>query len=167
MKKENGITLVSLVLYIVIFTATLGLLSALSNYIFGNLDNISTDSVSSEEFNKFNVNFVKDIKENSSAQVVSGANEVTIKFGSTSTVYTYNKSDKAIYKGKVKIATNILNFTANSTMSNGKNVISVSISTGKDSAKPSFSKDIKYVLKYWWNIRNIIPIKKGDKNASK
>ena len=153
MKKENGITLASLVLYVIIFSFTLGLLAALSNFVYDNMDIISSDSISSEEFNKFNINFLKDVKENSDAVVSNLNGSVVVTFGSDNkTVYTYKASDKAIYKDKVKIATNILKFDVskkNDTAHNNKNVITVTIETGKNAEKPSFKKTINYVLKYW------------------
>ena len=154
MKKENGITLTSLVLYVIIFSFTLGLLASLSNFIYKNIDNINSNSISSEEFNKFNVNFLKDVKENADATVSTGNDAVTITFGTSTnkTVYTYKMSDKAIYKNKVKIATNIINFTATKTTDsahNNKKVITVEVSTGKNADKPNFTKKIGYVLKYW------------------
>ncbi len=153
MKREEGITLASLVLYVIIFSFTLGLLAALSNFVYDNMDIISSDSISSEEFNKFNINFLKDVKENSDAVVSNLNGSVVVTFGSDNkTVYTYKASDKAIYKDKVKIATNILKFDVskkNDTAHNNKNVITVTIETGKNAEKPSFKKTINYVLKYW------------------
>lgn len=153
MKKENGITLASLVLYVIIFSFTLGLLATLSSFIYGNINSINSDSISSEEFNKFNINFLKDVKEYTDAEVYTGNDLVTISFGtSNKTVYTYKSSDKAIYKNKVKIATNILNFQATKqtdTAHKNKKVINVTIETGRNAEKPNFTKTIGYVLKYW------------------
>ena len=148
MKKEKGITLIALIIYIIMFSATIGLLASLSNYIFNNLSNINSNSTSSEEFNKFNVNFVKDVKESRNAVVKSEADQIIISFES-GVQYTYVKGDKAIYKDKEKIASNIASFTASIQTENNKNIVAVSIKTGKDETNPNYSKDIKYVLKYW------------------
>ena len=45
MKKEKGITLIALIIYIIMFSATIGLLASLSNYIFNNLSNINSNSI--------------------------------------------------------------------------------------------------------------------------
>ncbi len=153
MKKENGITLASLVLYVIIFSFTLGLLAALSSFVYGNMDYINSDSVSSEEFNKFNINFLKDVKENNDAKVSTLNDSVTITFESNEKiVYTYKISDKAIYRNKVKIASNILSFGASiktDTDHKSKKVINIKIKTGRNAEDPNFSKEINYVLKYW------------------
>ena len=148
MKKEKGVTLIVLIMYIIIFTVTIGLLSYLSSYIYSNLDNIDSDSISSEEFNKFNINFVKDVKESKNAKIQNNDNEIIISFES-GTNYTYKALEKAIYKDKEKIAINIVSFTAKKGSENNKDIIEVSIATGKDERYPNYSKTIKYVLKYW------------------
>ena len=150
MNKEKGITLTSLVLYMLVFITILGLLAALSGYIYSNVDNVSSGKVTSEEFNKFNLYFIKDVKQYSNATVTSDT-DVTISFGSD-VKYTYKNSDRAIYRNKVKIASNIANFTATletDSTHNSKKVINVNIQTGKKSKGYDFSKNIKYVLKYW------------------
>ena len=155
MKNEKGITLASLVIYVLIFSATIALLASLSNYIYGNLSKISSEEISSEEFNKFNTYFVEDVKSNSSASISNGTGtgDITIKFNDNST-YTYKKSEKAIYKNKEKIARNIAYFTASTesisgTGSKAKKTIKVNIKTGKDENKPVFEKTINYVCRYW------------------
>lgn len=148
MKKEKGITLVALIMYIIMFSVTITLLAYLSSYIFDNLDNIDSNSISSEEFNKFNVNFVKDVKESKKANIETNNQDIVISFES-GTNYTYKSLEKAIYKDKEKIAVNIVSFTAKQSVENNKNVIEVSVSTGKDVKNPNYSKTIKYVLRYW------------------
>ena len=149
MKNEKGITLAALVLYVIVFSATIALLASLSNYIYGNMNNINSEAISSEEFNKFNVHFVKDVKASKNVKIdadSSGNPMITLESGS---IYTYIKTEKAIYKNKEKIARNICKFEAIAREENNKKIIEVSISTGKDINNPSFSKTIKYVLKYW------------------
>ena len=149
MKNEKGITLQALVLYVIMFSVTIALLASLSSYIFGNLDNISEAQASSEEFNKFNINIIEDVKSSKVAQAnqdSSGNVIIALENGAT---YTYKANEKSIYKGKVKIARNIVEFSANTGVENNKNIIEVTVSTGKNASNIVFSKTIKYVLKYW------------------
>ena len=44
MKSEKGITLTALIIYVLVFTATLGLLANLSNFVYSNLLNFIIDS---------------------------------------------------------------------------------------------------------------------------
>ncbi len=147
-KNEKGITLTSLILYVLIITAALALLANLSQYITRNLKKIDNNSISSEEFNKFNSNFVKDIKESNSVVITSTGQNYTIVL-SNGANYNYYKKDKSIYKNYHKIAQNICFFTAEQKVINNKKVVKVKIGTGKNENNPVFGKTINYVLKYW------------------
>lgn len=146
MKNEKGITLVALILYIVVFSTVLTLLTLLTTNIYGNLDKINTNSVSSAEFNKFNVNFIKDVKASNKVDITTTNNDVKILLTNGAN-YNYVKDEKSIYRNKVKIAQNIFQFQADSLIENNKNIVKVTIGTGKNDI--DFGKTIKYVLKYW------------------
>lgn len=147
MKKENGITLVTLIVYLMIVSAILAALTNLSSHIYKNINKLGIENLSSEEFNKFNVNFVKSVKANKNATVTNNNQNVTIEFGD-GTTYNYINGENSIYKNKIKIAKNINYFTAYVQNINNKNVIHVQIGTGKKDTAV-FGKTINYVLKYW------------------
>ena len=149
MKNEKGVTLAALVVYVIVFSITIALLASLSRYIYGNINNINSNAISSEEFNKFSIHFVKDVKQSKNVKIgnnTAGNLEITFESGN---IYTYVLKEKAIYKNKEKIARNIASFNAESKVENEKNIIKVSISTGNNESEPTFSKTIKYVLRYW------------------
>ena len=152
MKSEKGITLTALIIYVLVFTATLGLLANLSNFVYSNLSKINTNSVSSEEFNKFNPYSVQDIKESKqgTATTIEQNGEKTVEIVlSNGSKYTYKQSENAIYRGNVKIARTIAEFEADNFEENGKKIIRIKISTGTNKEEPNFGKTIKYVLRYW------------------
>lgn len=146
MKNNKGITLISLIVYILVFTLIIGLLSGMSSYIYGGLDVVNSGSYSSEEFNKFNLNFIKEVKNNTDANISTDNGNTRIIF-ENGVNFNYIQSEKAIYRDKVKIAEKILVFTAEKEKINKKNVIKITIGTGKD--ETNFGKTINYVLKYW------------------
>lgn len=151
MKKESGITLVTLIVYLMIVSAILAALTNLSSHVYKNIDKLGSENLSAEEFNKFNVNFVKSVKANKKATVTNNNQNVTIEFDD-GTTYNYINGENSIYKNKIKIAKNINYFTADVQNINNKNVIQVQIGTGKkDTAvgNNDFGKTINYVLKYW------------------
>ena len=147
MKKENGITLVTLIVYLMIVSAILAALTNLSSHIYKNINKLGIENLSAEEFNKFNVNFVKSVKANKNATVTNNNQNVTIEFDD-GTTYNYINGENSIYKNKIKIAKNINCFTAEVKNINNKNVIQVQIGTGKKDTAV-FGKTINYVLKYW------------------
>lgn len=151
MKKESGITLVTLIVYLMIVSAILAALTNLSSHVYKNIGKLGRGNLSAEEFNKFNVNFVKSVKANKKATVTNNNQNVTIVFDD-GTTYNYINGENSIYKNKIKIAKNINYFTADVQNINNKNVIQVQIGTGKkDTAvgNNDFGKTINYVLKYW------------------
>ena len=75
MKKENGITLVTLIVYLIIVSAILAALTNLSSHIYKNINKLGIENLSAEEFNKFNVNFVKSVKANKNATVTNNMME--------------------------------------------------------------------------------------------
>lgn len=149
MKSDKGITLTALVIYVIIFSATITLVSSLSSFIYSNLKELNTDTISSEEFNKFNTYFVQDVKSSRNVKVETSENGNVIITLDNGGKYTYSTEENAIYRGKVKIARNIIKFNANFLQENNKKLVNVNIGTGKNVEEPNFEKTIKYVLKYW------------------
>ncbi len=155
MKNEKGITLGSLVIYIIAFTLTLALLAMMSNYIYGNIKNISNEKTNLEEFNKFNTSFVADIKQSDNAiienkDIGTDEEEISIQL-SNGEVYTWIKKDNSIYKNKFKIAKNILDFSAEKIEESNpkRKILQIDITTNYSSESSKFEKQIDYVLKYW------------------
>ena len=150
MKIEKGITIVALSINVIMFTAIIVLLANLTNYVYPNLININSDSISSEEFVKFNTKFVSDIKESSNALVTTTTDPTGYKIILSNGIrYTYVEAEKAIYRDDKKIAINISSFSAEKTTENNKDIVKIRIGTGKDKNNVDFGKTIKYVLKYW------------------
>lgn len=145
MKSEKGITLISLSIYIMTISIAIGILSIISQYFYSNVSYISEMGKYASEYNKFNMYFVKDIKNNTDVYSISD-NKIVFDDGN---MYTY--SNGAIYRNKIKICSNIKecifkkieetddnNFT--------KKIINVNVLI--DGTKVFVAED-NYVLKYW------------------
>ncbi len=145
MKSEKGITLTSLVIYVIVATLLISCATLLSSYVASNMNQIKYKNKYAPEFNTFNMFFLEDIKKNKSAEV-SGS-KITFENGN---MYEYRSEDEGIYKNNTKIAEQIKNveFSSNTikVMNTTKQVITVNITIG---TKDSFTKEIEYVLKYW------------------
>lgn len=145
MKEEKGITLTSLILYIVLLLVVIGTLSYVSTYFYSNTSYITDMGKYTAEFNKFNVYFIEDVKNNSNLYSIE-ENKIVFEDG---TIYTY--SNGSIYRNKVEICKNInscIFSKIEETDSNNftKQIINVRLSI-KDSKK--FESENNYVLKYW------------------
>ena len=145
MKLNNkGVTLSYLIIYIIALIITIGILSSISKNFYSNVGYIADKGKYISEFNKFNMYFVEDVKNNSDIYNIT-TNQVIFRDG---TVYTYKADDdKSIYRNKVKVCKNVelCEFTENQNI-DGKKIINVKIYMGGDDLV-ELSSD--YVLKYW------------------
>lgn len=149
MKKEKGITLVALTVYVVTFIGLMGLLAVLTTDFNSGVGKVQHSMTSPEEYNKFNVEFIRDVKSSYYTNILNAGDNITIVLDNGAN-YKYIKDENAIYKNQVKIAKNIVSFNAiNEKSTNGKNVIRVRITTGKNEQNIVFDKTISYVLRYW------------------
>ncbi len=144
MKSQKGITLTSLVIYIAISTVVISIMAVVSSFFFGNVDKVKEQDKYASEFNKFNMFFINDIKNNKTANVE--ANKIVFEDG---TVYEYSKPERAIFRNSTRITSNVTALEFNlseyeSTEKTTKNIITVGISIGEN-----FYQSIEYVLKYW------------------
>lgn len=147
MKSEKGITLTALVLYIMVATIVIGTMAIVSSFFFSNINLVRDQDKYAVEFNKFNMFFVNDVKNNKTAQIEE--HKITFEDG---TIYEYNTSEQAVYRNDTKITSLVqeLTFTADTYQAENintvKNLVRVFMSIGK---RENFQKEIEYVLKYW------------------
>ena len=132
MKSEKGITLTSLVIYIMVATIVIATMAIVSSFFFSNINLVRDQDKYAVEFNKFNMFFVNDVKNNKTAQVQT--HKITFEDG---TIYEYRAEDKSVYRNGTKVAELVqeLTFTADTyqveNTSTVKNLIRVSMNIGK------------------------------------
>ena len=147
MKSEKGITLTSLVVYVLVATVIVSIMAVISSFFFSNMTLVNGQEQYALEFYKFNMFFVNDVKNNKNAQIDAG--KIIFEDG---TIYEYRASEKAIYRNNTRIAKEIeeLKFVENTyqvpNTQTTKNLVNVQMTMGKDN---KFSKTIEYVFKYW------------------
>ena len=146
MKSQKGVTLVSLVIYIIVLTIVISILGIVSSFFFKNIMIVKEGANYAPEFNKFNMFFIQDVKNNESVTI----NENTIQFAD-GTKYDFSLDKKEIYRNGKTIAKDIQAVvfkTSTETVRNTtKNIINVNIAIGNTGNL--FTKNIDYVLKYW------------------
>ncbi len=143
MKKERGITLISLIIYIIILILVISMLSIVSDMFFSNTKYITDSGKYIAEFNKFNMYFIEDVKNNKDTYKVTN-NEIIFEDG---TIYTYKKApDNGIYRNKVKICKNISFCQFTTTEEDEKKLIQVKMVVN---SSKHFEVSNEYVLKYW------------------
>lgn len=177
MKSEKGITLISIIVYMIGIILVISILASLSNFFFQNKNYLLENDRYISEYNKFNMYFINDVKNNKTAEietiyqkdasgneVISDGNKVEAGMRiilADGTVYTYrSKTDKAsdgsenddygIYRNKAKICTKISSCTFSIDPASNK----LDREDGKRVISvtmeiDNFTTTNDYVLKYW------------------
>ena len=153
MKSEKGITLTMLVIYVIVASIVISIMSLVSNYFFSNIRSAKQQDKYVLEFNKFNMFFVEDINKNNYASYGKNNNENEIIFDD-GTDYIYIKDKKSIYRNNKKIVGNVIDakfkieeIKPSQNHNTTKRKITVTLEVGK--TNNSFRKEIGYILKYW------------------
>jgi len=146
-KSEKGITLISLTIYLTAMCLVIAMLATFSNLFYSNTAFLKEESKNMSEYNKFNMYFIEDVKNNKEVSSITN-NEIVFEDG---TIYTYKASpDNSIYRNKVKICKNIAycKFTKDEQKVNNttKKIIDVYMII---SGTNLFETSNQYVLKYW------------------
>ena len=145
MNSNKGITMVSLVIYIVVTSIIIGTMAMVSSFFFSNTQLIKNQERYAVEYHKFNMFFINDVKNNKNVRVEG--NQVIFEDGTT---YIYNEQKQAIYRNDTKIAEEIISVSFSTDIyeveNTRKNLIRANLSIGK---QYNFDKEIEYVLKYW------------------
>ena len=114
MKNNRGITLTSLIIYIIGMTLVIATITTLTTYFYKNvnIEEISDDSAT--QYTKFTSIFTEEINKESNRVVDSkilkdegGNTEESYIIFSSGNQYTFKKVNKSIYKNNIKICENI------------------------------------------------------------
>ena len=127
MKKEKGVTLISLVVYIILMTFVIAGVSSITTSFYTNITQFNDTSKSAVEYAKLNMYILNDIKSKDvRIAQTNGTNGFTLSLLSNvqpiSEQVTYELKGDAIYRNNVKICEGI---TEGSILSNvnGKTII--------------------------------------------
>lgn len=142
MKSEKGITLTSVIIYVLVLVIVVGIISVLTSFFYGNIDQMDKTSQSSSEFNKFNMYFLKDVKEQGN-KVVSYSDVEGGKYIAFQNNHIYSYQNNAIYFDKVKICEEVTDFSVSLEQGEGKQLITIYLTIGKENP---FSKTSQYTL---------------------
>ena len=105
MKSNKGITLNSLVIYVIAMSIVVATLATLTSYFYNNVDELDTDTNSSIAYTEFNTFFSKEINTKRNYPILIEGTSDYVVFSKTGNQYTFK--NKAIYQNQVKICSNI------------------------------------------------------------
>lgn len=145
MKSEKGVTLTALVAYVVVFVIIIGIITTISSHFYKNVLQMKEAPQYIDEFNKFSMFFIADVKNNTNITSVSSSK---IEFGD-GTIYSFKNN--SIYRNDKKIAQYVkkISFTGSDYTVNNftKKIVNVKAEFGKNSE--TITRNIDFVLKYW------------------
>ena len=131
MKLENGITLISLTIYIIGMTIVVSMVAMVEYTKF--------NSFFSDEVNHENIKILEYYNDNE--ETYNNGNSVNYVVFDNNVQYTFIQENKGIYRNKVKICREVENCTFEHKIQNGKAVIVVNLKiNGKN-------RNITYTLK--------------------
>lgn len=113
MKNQKGITLTALTIYVIVFMIVIGIVATLTSYFYKNVMNFDETTKSYSEINKFNMYFLKDIKEkgvtiqNFIEDDENNKIGITLYNSNNYTTNVYKFENKAIYRNGTIICKNI------------------------------------------------------------
>lgn len=105
MKKQNGITIVSLVIYVFIMIIIIGVMNSIINRFYDNNNKFEGETQEIIEFNKFNTCFLKEIK-----KVGNSLDSIQDNYILFSSGNSFSFSNNAIYYNDIKVCTGVKEF---------------------------------------------------------
>lgn len=125
MKSEKGITLMSVIVYVVSMVIVIAIISVITTYFYNNIGKIGENIDPSKEYTKFASFFTEEV--NKKGNKVLDCN--TSNKDSNYIVFTsgnqYTFQDNKVYQNKVKIAEGIKSMSFSYQITNNKEVVIV------------------------------------------
>lgn len=147
MRSEKGVTLTSVIIYVLAMLIVVATINVLTSYFYKNVDITSISVDLSQQYTRFNSYFVEEVNKKGNNVVsigevpnVSGDGVQKYIIFSSGNQYTYIEKNQGIYINNVKIANNITDCTFSKSDSNEKTIVTVVIK-GND-----FEKTTNYTL---------------------
>lgn len=113
MKKEQGITLISLIIYILLMTFVVGAVAIITSSFRSNLNELDNSTESIVSFSKFNMYFLKDIKRNEIDIEEYYDDYLILSYldenQNSRLNVEYSNQNNSLYRNKIKICDNVKN----------------------------------------------------------
>lgn len=151
MKNNKGITLTSLLIYVIGMLIVVGIISTLTTFFYKNIEISDINSDTTTQYTKFTSVFSKEI--NTIGNKIIDTNidnsqtgkKVSYIIFSSGNQYTFIQENNSIYKNNVKICENIDDCEFSWVYQNSNYIVNVSIKTGN--IDRTGSNVVKYTIK--------------------
>lgn len=117
MKSEKGFTLISVIVYILCLIIAISTVMMINSFFFADVMQMSGTGEIVNQYNKFNMFFIQDIREAKSVDVIQNGSissiQIVKKDSKDEIIYiNYTLNNNAIYRDNVKIVENVSNLNA-------------------------------------------------------
>ena len=149
MKAEKGITLTSLVIYMIVSTIVIGILAIVTTNFVSNTKQIKDNQNYAPEFNQFAMFFIRDCKNNKTIQEEqSNYNQLIFE---DNTTYVYDSENKNILRNGIIICRQMddFSFTLDKSVVVNHTQKHIVIVKFKSGSMNQMERGIRFVLKYW------------------
>lgn len=152
MKQEKGVTLISLITYIIGLLLVIAMITVISSFFYNNINKNSISINPITEYTKFNGYFTEEVNHNNIKVLENkttfiddteskGIQNSYIVFDNE-VQYTFILENQGIYRNNVKICSKVESCKFENKIKNGKNIVTVEIKM-----KNSQNKKVDYILK--------------------
>jgi len=160
LKNEKGITLATLIIYVILMTFIVSAIASITSSFYSNMNEFDKNSESAVDFSKFNMYFIRDIKRENVSIAKVGEDYIILSYGEdingteseiekTMNV-EYSVQNNTLYRNKVKICDDVNNI--NIVTNENNNTIKVNLTIG------DYNKSTIYALENHYNIDSDEPI---------
>lgn len=138
MKNNHGVTITSLIVYVIAMLIVIGIIANLTSFFYTNVLNLEDESANISELSKFNMYFLQEAKNPNNSIVQINENSITFITGTT---FTFQ--DNSVYLNNIRICENVKNLKFSKEQINSKEVINVFITVGDNM---EYTKNTKFVM---------------------
>lgn len=151
MKNNKGITMISLIIYIIVITFILSGLTAITTSFYKNINEVDGASESAVSFSKFNMYLLNDIKEEDAeiSDVTPDGKSIAISYkrdGKTA-VATYRLSGNSIYRNNVKVCSKVKDFKVDASPGKESRVITITMNISNYEKTTTYNVEPKIIIK--------------------
>ncbi len=143
MKSEKGITLTSLVIYVIGITIIFAVVANLTIYFNKNSRTIEYTTNNSAQITRLNQYLINDTKKENAQITEANENIIIIQANGETIKYTYDKNSKGIYRNKVKIANDVQSLEIKKDIIYDKTKLLLNITIGM---QEQIQKDLEYII---------------------
>ena len=145
MKSEKGITLISLIIYVIAMLITVTIITVVTSYFYKNVDVTSEKYTYFSEFTRISSYLSEEanIPKNKILEISPESDHQVYMALSSGNQYTYIPANQAIYQNNIKIASGVEQCSFSEDLQNGKSIIKITVTIqGK-------TRNMKYILNNW------------------